>query len=364
MGLYFHRLGPEHASSLGLSLDPPIQEGARRLKGMKTQRRHELQTNQLAAWISNAVDRVRPHGNLLAAGCVVVLVALLAGNFFARRSKSRAAAAWTALTTANTAPELAAVGNDFPESPAGAWGTLRAADREFARGMRALFLDREGALVDLRAAQRAYEKLAGSSPDPTLVDQRALFGLAKSYEALGEIEEAIQAYQSLTDVDRFPNGLFAAQAKARIDSLKDPETGEFYAWLEKQSSGTSSDTPATESSSTPDESGPPEDLNQLLENLDPSLPPTGEDASDDKSAQPDPDQAPDSEATSPEDSEEAVSEKEQEPTPAEAISKDEAPESDPSPAPETAPSSDAPVKPESEEAPTPEGETAPSSDES
>lgn len=362
MGLYFHGLGGEHASSLGLSLDSLIQEGARRLKGMKTQRRHELQTNQLAAWFSSAVNRARPHGNLIATGCVVVLVALLAGNFLARRSKARAAAAWTALTTANTSPELAAVGNDFPGSPAGAWGTLRSADREFARGMQGLFIDREGALVNLRSAQRTYEKLAGSSPDSPLVNQRASFGLAKSYETLGEIEEATRAYQSL--VDRFPAGPFADQAKARIDSLKDPETGEFYAWLEKQSSGASSDTPATETSSTSEESGPSDNVSQLLDNLNPSLPSTEENASDSKSTQPDPDQAPDGEATPREDSE-AASEKEQEPTaPAESTAKDAAPESDPSPSPETVPSSDAPVKPEGEEAPTSEEETTPSSDES
>jgi len=328
---------------------------------MKTQRRHKLETNQLAAWFGDVVERARPHANLIATGGVVVLVALLASNFLARRSKARDAAAWTALTTASTSSELAAVSNDFPGSPAGAWGTLRAADREFARGMQGLFIDREGALVNLRSAQRAYEELAGNSPDSPLVAQRATFGLAKSYEALGEIEEAIQAYQSLLDVDRFPDGLFADQAKARIESLKDPETGEFYAWFEKQSPAASSDTPATETSPTPEQSGPSGELNQILDNLNPSLPSTEENASDDKSTQPDPDQAPDGETT-PREGPEAASEKE--PTaPAESTAKDAAPEPDPSPSPETVPSSDAPV-PEAEEAPPSEEKTAPSSDES
>ena len=232
---------------------------------MKTERRHELKTNLLAAWLDGVSERARQHGNLLVTGVVVLLVVLLAGSVLVRRSRARATAAWTALTTANSPPELEAISADYPGSAAGAWGTLRAADIELAQGMRRLFTNREDALVNLRAANRAYKKLAGSSSD-SLIDQRAFFGSAKSHEALGELEEAKTAYQAI--IDRFPNGLFAGQAAARLKALEDPKTAEFYSWLERQGTTSSSATSVTPSTSSDDD--PSEPLQEVLESVKPA----------------------------------------------------------------------------------------------
>jgi hypothetical protein len=246
---------------------------------MKTKRRHELETNQLADWLGGMVERVRPRANLILTVVVVVLVVLLAGNFLVRRTRSRGQAAWTALVTANTPTELAAVGDDYPDSPAGKWGLLRSGDLELAMGMRRLLTNREEALVNLRAAQRTYERLVNGAADSPLVEQRAGMGLAKTLEALGEIQAATEAYQAI--LDRYPDGLFADEAKDRLEALKDPKIAEFYAWLAGQGRA---GTPAAGSTAPASQNrAPASGLNPTLNPLAPTLPltkpdegPTGE----------------------------------------------------------------------------------------
>ncbi len=61
---------------------------------MKTERRHELQTNDLAAWLAKEIDRVRPYGKLIG-GAILVLVALaLFWTWSANRARARMSTAW------------------------------------------------------------------------------------------------------------------------------------------------------------------------------------------------------------------------------------------------------------------------------
>lgn len=235
---------------------------------MKTKRRHELETNQLADWLGAMMERLRPRANLILTGAVILLIALLAASFLMRRSRSRSQAAWTALATAATPTELAAVSDDYPGTPAGNWAMLRSADVEFAMGMQQLLRNREQALVSLRAAERSYERLAAGSPESPLVDERASMGLAKTLEALGEVERAKEAYQAV--LDRFPNGLFATEAGKRIEDLKDPKIAEFYAWLEEQGSETASQSSAIPAARAPQTSS--SNTKPTLNPLAPTLP--------------------------------------------------------------------------------------------
>lgn len=61
---------------------------------MKTERRHELQTNVLADWLGRQIDALRPYANTIITVVAVVVVALVGYSIWNQWSKSAAAAAW------------------------------------------------------------------------------------------------------------------------------------------------------------------------------------------------------------------------------------------------------------------------------
>ncbi|MDO7678514.1 MAG: hypothetical protein MUQ48_08150, partial [Pirellulales bacterium] len=65
-----------------------------------------------------------------------------------------------------------------------------------------------------------------------MLAERAVFGLAKSRESLGEIDEAIRGYQAVsTD---FPSGALASLSARRADSLKGDDARNWYEWFAAQ----------------------------------------------------------------------------------------------------------------------------------
>ena len=71
-------------------------------------------------------------------------------------------------------------------------------------------------------AERKYEPLV----------ERALYGQAKAYEALGEksdLDEALKLYKRLKE--DFPGGVLAGDAEARITALQQPTAKELYDWF-------------------------------------------------------------------------------------------------------------------------------------
>ena len=41
---------------------------------MKADHRHELQTNELAAWLENAVDKIKPYARAIVGVCVAIAI--------------------------------------------------------------------------------------------------------------------------------------------------------------------------------------------------------------------------------------------------------------------------------------------------
>ncbi len=62
---------------------------------MKTERRHELQTNTLADWLGRQIEALRPHFTTIITGIVVLVVALVGYGIWSSRSQQAAAEAWT-----------------------------------------------------------------------------------------------------------------------------------------------------------------------------------------------------------------------------------------------------------------------------
>jgi tetratricopeptide (TPR) repeat protein len=117
---------------------------------------------------------------------------------------------------------------DLKGTPVAYWANLLVADRAFSQGSALLFEDRAKANEELNKAVTHYkEAIDGSDP---LLRQRALFGLARTYESQpGKLQDARAEYDKL--ISQFPNSIYASLAKKRVADIDRDSTKEFYDWF-------------------------------------------------------------------------------------------------------------------------------------
>jgi len=202
---------------------------------MKSARRHELQRNELAAWLARFYKRIEPYTNAALGVVILVLVCYVAYTWWSRQSGSKSAQAWdavfVALSSGNPA-DMEGVAERFPTTPAGDWANVAAGDMRLAVGCDELFSNKATATQELQKARDAYMTVLDTSTNPVL-RERATFGLARAYEALGgtrqsqgELGLAVEQYEKV--VQQWPNGTYATNARRRAEDLKRQETKEFY----------------------------------------------------------------------------------------------------------------------------------------
>ena len=96
---------------------------------MKSERRHELQHNELAEWLFKTGEQLKPYQNLILAGVVAIAVAIVGYSWWARHNATRTNQAWTELSRALDAgsPDmLAAVAEEYPNTVVGQTADARA----------------------------------------------------------------------------------------------------------------------------------------------------------------------------------------------------------------------------------------------
>lgn len=206
---------------------------------MKSARRHELKENELADWLESSIEKVTPH--LKTIGGVVLLLAVCFGAYLIWQNRAAAdqTAAWDRFYAAaageNITEEMLRVADAHPAAPVGLWARIFVADGALAEGVQKLFSDRAGAKGKLKEAAQAYGQVVENAEgkyEPLV--ERALYGQAKAYEALGEksdIDEALKLYKRLKE--EFPGGALASDAEIRIAALERPSSKEFYDWFAK-----------------------------------------------------------------------------------------------------------------------------------
>jgi hypothetical protein len=236
---------------------------------MKTERRHELQTNQLADWIGHQFDHMKPHGKtILAAGILGAAVIVAAWVILADRQAERESA-WTEFHVALGARDslaLADVAKRHAGTEVALWARQAQADLDLNRGIAALYTNRDDATFALRDSRKGYtDVIAEATSHPELM-QHSLFGLGQAQEASGNLDGARDSYQQV--VQQFPNSAVAKEAGGRLTAIKDPEVAKWYSWFSKQKPRPSSQF------SMPSIPGLPDDLTKLPDK--PDLPPAPE----------------------------------------------------------------------------------------
>jgi tetratricopeptide (TPR) repeat protein len=152
-----------------------------------------------------------------------------------RQSASEASASWDQLFASldnDRIVELGKIAEQNPNSEIGLWAAVVSGDLHLAKGCQEIFANKAIASQDLQKALDEYTKVRGETRN-ALLRERAVFGLARTYEALsgtrrsqGELDKAIQNYQDL--VDHWKDGPYYSQAKDRLEDLGTSDAKTFY----------------------------------------------------------------------------------------------------------------------------------------
>jgi hypothetical protein len=201
-----------------------------REKPMKTERRHDLGTNDLARWTAVRIERIKPYTTLLVTALIVLLGMAAVGSVWNSNSESQQELAWSEFAMAlNTddfelkkmhqiASDDLYSGTDMQE-----WAFATWADQQLSLAAQTYLVDRDSSLERLQQIVGIYELLAESSGDQQLRN-RARYGLAQVYELQNRLEEARSQYDLV-------KGDFELIARSRADHLLASEAEETYNWL-------------------------------------------------------------------------------------------------------------------------------------
>lgn len=128
---------------------------------MKGERRHELERNELADWLTNTAEDIKPFQNAILGVVLLLVVALLGYWWWSGQWAGRNAAGWDAVYRSLSKGELnradlEAVKDDYPDTDAADCARVMAADMHMAIGCDMLFSDRAAANSELRQAVEQY----------------------------------------------------------------------------------------------------------------------------------------------------------------------------------------------------------------
>ena len=202
---------------------------------MKTERRHELQTNELADWLGHSYQSAKPFSKAILAVLVAVVVIGGTAWFLLTWASAKRGEAWEQYSAAVNAPDpetqeqrLRTLLEEHPNTPAGQAAKIHFADVALESGINLQFTDRAEAQEKLEEALADYEDVAENAREPVL-EERATFGAAKANEALMKLDEARALYEKV--VEQFPDSLSAQGASQRLEDLNRKSTQDFYNWF-------------------------------------------------------------------------------------------------------------------------------------
>jgi tetratricopeptide (TPR) repeat protein len=200
---------------------------------MKTERRHELQANQLAEFLTDVGEKTKPYATMILGLALAALVIVGVYFYLSKSAKSEEGLSWQeAMQAANSgdAEGLRSVVANYPNKPAALWSQLILADRELNDGVNRLFTQKSAGRDLIRTAADDYQNVAERAVQPMLIEH-ALYGLGRSQESLDQLSKAHEAYDRL--LKDYPSGAYAERARRRIEELDRDSTKEWYDWFAK-----------------------------------------------------------------------------------------------------------------------------------
>lgn len=201
---------------------------------MNSERRHELQQNDLAIYLNKINHSIEPYSKIIAVVVGAVIIGGLVTVFYSSHQVAQRSDSTLQLieaTASQDAEVLLGVSDEFPDTIAGAWARLYQGKQYLVQGIQALYTDREMAEQFLGDAQAAFKNAIASSDDK-LLHSRGYFGIARAQESLGDVEGAIESYQEVISVNE--SEAMVEKAQDRIDTLSTRQSRDFLAWFSQQ----------------------------------------------------------------------------------------------------------------------------------
>jgi hypothetical protein len=201
---------------------------------MKTERRHELKTNQLADSLARWIEAVKPYSRAGLALVVAAVVLVFAWGYLSAQNTRRDADGWQeyfeAFNSRDLLDTLSETSERYAGTPAGQWSRLVLADIQLDDGTNRLFIEKKTAREELHQAAEKYESILIETRQPMQL-QRATFGLARAHETMGMLDKAREEYRSIEK--QWPDSPYVQVAQKRAKDLDQLGTKEFYDWFAK-----------------------------------------------------------------------------------------------------------------------------------
>lgn len=202
---------------------------------MKTERRHELQTNVLADSLARWIDKAKPYSRAALAIAIALVAGVFVWGYQSAQGVRRQSEGWSeyygAMMTRDPRERLGDIAERYAGTSVAHWSRAVLADIQLDDGTNRLFIDRAGAREELQNALEDYQAILRESDDPMLT-QRATFGLARAREGLAkDLIKAREEYRSIAT--KWPDSPYAAPAEARAKDLDRLATKTFYDWFAK-----------------------------------------------------------------------------------------------------------------------------------
>jgi len=197
---------------------------------MKGERRHELQHNALADYITGVVTSVKPYFNAILGCVLLVAVAAVVYGWWSRDSANKEEEGCDEFLALKSKPGFELYDLDgFKKRHEGTKVSFRVltfvGDMGLIEGSRKLFTNKADAHEELGKAEKSYSEVLAECDDPAML-LRATFGLARIHEALGRLEQAVERYEEVGE--KWPGTACASQAKKRLEFLSQADSTWFY----------------------------------------------------------------------------------------------------------------------------------------
>ena len=172
---------------------------------MKADHRHELQTNDLAAWLENAVEKTKPYARAIVGVCVAVAIIIAVYAYVGaleRRGTTAAAEQLISAIQFGSPAELQALVDQHRGTQPAALAQLLLAERLLDQGTDALYNDKSAGKENLLKASDAFQSAEQNVRDPML-RAWAMYGIGRAHEAMGDLDRARTDYERL--VKEYPD---------------------------------------------------------------------------------------------------------------------------------------------------------------
>ena len=217
--------------------------------------RKELKENELVGAMTDQFDHIKPHLPKILIGIVAIVAIVFGVNaLISSRSAAKESKAINLVlfgvenSAAGSLATLDSQIDEFPDEAVTAWAYLMKGDRELTSGLEKIFVDKLAGRDFIQRSLKNFEKAIELAGENKMVQTRAMFGLARAQESLGNFDTAAKEFAKLVELGDTP---FKTLAEKGIERVKNADNQEFYILFNEKQNNAISETLSTTGDTAP-----------------------------------------------------------------------------------------------------------------